>query len=762
MPLVVALVIVSLLGHAVGAAGAGAWLGAAVVGAVAWAMRGRGVGVVAALVVVAGAGAVRASADRWRDAACARALRDPSAPLVVEVVPEVDARPGDRVPGRVRLPWCALPVSIRARVAVTGGLAYTARTPLAEGTRRLVAELREPRGVARSHDALARWRAAAARRIDERFGADAPLVRALVVADVHDLDDAMRTRWARAGLVHALSVSGLHVGIVASALELVARAARLPAARASFAAAAGVLAYVALIGFPAPAVRAGVMFAVAAGAKARQRPTSAWAVIALGGWLPVLVDPAVPLDLGWQLSVGGIAVLQCAGTACQRLGLEGGAWRTKLSRELLTGVLASAASAPLVAWHMGLVSLVAPLANIAAAPLFTVLQPTLFLALLLDPVAPAARLVAAAAVPVLRALDGVAAVAARPRWAAVEVAPSFAAAVLAGVVVAAGLAAVVRRHAGPPLAVAAGATAMLVWLPLLPPLPGLGAARPGALELHVLDVGQGDALALRTPAGRWVLVDAGPGPPIAPDAGRRVVLPHVRRIGGDVAALVLTHADLDHVGGAPSLLAALEPDRLVEPGFLAASGPYAAVLDSARAHGVRWERARPGLALDLDGVRLRVLAPDSAWVASQRGPNDASTILRVEYGEHAFLLVGDAEAGQERELLASLPPGALRADVLKLGHHGSRTSTTVPFLDAVRPRLALVSVGRGNRYGHPSPSVLAALAARGVPVFRTDVSGALVVRTDGRALTVTHAAGTWSLPSSAHAVAARGGASSGR
>ena len=210
-----------------------------------------------------------------------------------------------------------------------------------------------------------------------------------------------------------------------------------------------------------------------------------------------------------------------------------------------------------------------------------------------------------------------------------------------------------------------------------------------------------------------------------------------------MAALVLTHADLDHVGGAASLLAALEPATLVEPGFLARSAEYRAILDSAQVHGVTWRAARAGLALDLDGVRLRVLAPDSAWTAEQTGPNDASTILRVEYGDVSMLLVGDAERAQEAHLLDVLPVDALRADVLKVGHHGSRTSSTAPFLDAVAPTLALVSVGRSNRYGHPSPGVLAALAARGATVLRTDVAGTVVLRTDGRSLHVVTATRTW-------------------
>ncbi len=130
----------------------------------------------------------------------------------------------------------------------------------------------------------------------------------------------------------------------------------------------------------------------------------------------------------------------------------------------------------------------------------------------------------------------------------------------------------------------------------------------------------------------------------------------------------------------------------------------------------------------------------------QTDANETSVVLRVDYGAHRFLLTGDAERDEETWLLGAHPAEALRADVLKLGHHGSRTSTTAPLLDAVQPRVAIASVGRGNRYGHPSPETLSALLARSVPVFRTDRDGHVVVRSDGRRLEVEAANERWIVP----------------
>jgi len=159
-------------------------------------------------------------------------------------------------------------------------------------------------------------------------------------------------------------------------------------------------------------------------------------------------------------------------------------------------------------------------------------------------------------------------------------------------------------------------------------------------------------------------------------------------------------------------------------------------------HGLIFMLQSTGIALN--EVVVTFLAPDSAWVDTQRDPNLASTVARVRAGNVSFLVTGDAEAPEERWLLAH-DPHALRADVLKVAHHGSSTSSTAAFLAAVRPRLALVSVGSGNLYGHPNRSVLRSLAAHGAVTLRTDLDGTIVVRTDGERIEVESAGERWTL-----------------
>jgi competence protein ComEC len=379
---------------------------------------------------------------------------------------------------------------------------------------------------------------------------------------------------------------------------------------------------------------------------------------------------------------------------------------------------------------------VAPFTNLAAAPIVAVLQPALFLALVLSPLAPVAALAADGARPLLRALDALAALGAAVPHGSASVAPTLTAALLAACAAAALLAACAMRDRGPALVAGGVAVAGAAWAPLLP-------AGSGRAELHVMDVGQGDAVALRTPRGRWILFDAGRAWR-GGDDGRRVVVPYLRRRGGEVAAFVLSHPHADHAGGAASVVRALRPRAFWDGAYVGDGDSYRDALAEAARRRVAWRRARPGDSLVVDGVHVRFLAPDSAWMAGLRDANEASVVAVARYGGVRFLLVGDAERGEEEWLVANAAE-ALRADVLKVGHHGSGTSTTPAFLAAVRPRLAVVSVGAGNVYGHPSAAVMASLVGVGASVLRTDRVGAIVVATDGRRVTVEAEGEAWEL-----------------
>jgi competence protein ComEC len=188
----------------------------------------------------------------------------------------------------------------------------------------------------------------------------------------------------------------------------------------------------------------------------------------------------------------------------------------------------------------------------------------------------------------------------------------------------------------------------------------------------------------------------------------------------------------------------LRPRIYLDAAYAGSSDAYRESLAIAARRGIAWQRVHPGDSLALDGVILRILAPDSAWTAGLRDANDASAVVLVQFGRIRFLLTGDAETSEEAWLVRATS-GTLRADVLKVAHHGSRTSTSPAFLDAVHPRVALISVGAGNRYGHPGARVLEDLAAAGAIVLRTDRSGSVVVRSDGRTLSIDVEGESWPL-----------------
>ncbi|MGI8619408.1 MAG: DNA internalization-related competence protein ComEC/Rec2, partial [Gemmatimonadaceae bacterium] len=575
--------------------------------------------------------------------------------------------------------------------------------------------------------ALVGVRSAASRRIERLFGDDAPMAKALLIAEQQDLGVEVRQRYADAGLVHMLSISGLHVAIVAGAVELLLSVLTLGRARAAILSPLIVWVYVAVIGAPAPALRAVVMLTVVACSKLTQRPTSPWAALAIGAAVP-LYEPRNVLALGYQLSVIGMAGLAASASITRRWiapRVEG--WKLTLSNLLLPSMVATIVTAPLIAWSFGRLSLIGPVSNVFAAPVITILQPMLFLVMLL-PIASAAQFLADGAVPLLRVFDAIAARASMIPHASIHVTPSLVTATLVAVAVAALIVAVSARFSTRPVLLAGLALAAALWHPLVP------APARREIELHMLDVGQGDAVALRTIRGNWILFDAGRAWRSG-DAGRSVIIPYLARRGGRLAAFILSHPHNDHVGGAATILVALKPRTLHDPGFVAPTGSYATALASASKAGTRWSRVRPGDSIVVDGLAVRFLAPDSTWTSRLTDPNEASTIARVQFGAVRFLLVGDAEHELEEWLVAN-DSGSLRTDILKVAHHGSSTSTTERFLAAARPRVALISVGRDNGYRHPSPAVVDRLASHGAAVFRTDELGTVVVSTDGKRIRV--------------------------
>ncbi len=576
---------------------------------------------------------------------------------------------------------------------------------------------------------LERWRgrigAAIVRAVP---GAEGPVLQALVVGDDGAIDDGLRAAFTRAGVVHVLSVSGLHVGLVAIAAFgllrwVLARSSRLLlVVDVTRVAAVGSLlpvgVYAALAGLEIATLRSALMVLCSALAALLGRRVDVLRTLALAALVLALWWPGAPREISFQLSFVSVLAIVLGTRRVVPEPVRG--WRARLMAASVVSPAALAGTAPLTALHFQQVSVMSLLANPVAVPLFGSVVVVLGLAgACVEPIAPAvatmvfrgAGLLLRPGVAVVRALG-------RPTWAAFDL-PTPSPVELTLCYLALGAvwwwprrgAAVLLLVAG----VALGADA--AWW-------ARARVAPGVLRVTMLDVGQGDAAVAELPDGRVLVVDAGGFPGSEFDTGMAVVVPFLaaRKIAR-VDALVMSHAHPDHSGGLASLLwrrprafwwtghpgVGLEWLRLA--GAMAASGVPVRVMTSEST---------------TDGMGA-VVHPPPGWLPPSL--NDASLVLRLTLGDVAILLTGDAEAAAEARMLAGGAP--LDAAAIKVPHHGSRTSSSSSFLDAVSPRIAVMSVGADNRYRLPAPAVEARYHARGVCLLRTDRCGAVTLETDG-------------------------------
>lgn len=575
----------------------------------------------------------------------------------------------------------------------------------AGGAQRLLGERRRPA------DLIQRAREAVRERFAARLGATpaAGILAALAIGDQRAIPAEEWRLFSRTGVTHLMSISGLHVTLVSGLLAWLAGAAwrrvpplalRLPARKAAaLAAIAAALAYTLLAGFAIPAQRTFYMVSVVALALWSGRIAAPVRVLALALACVVFLDPWAALAPGTWLSFGAVAIIFYVG----------GGWTGREARLAQWGRVQWAITvglAPAAVFLFGQVSLAGPLANAVAIPAVSAVITPLALAAAL---APLDALLDAAAWLVELLLQYLEWCAGLPAAVWQQHAPPLWSVLLA----LAGVAWLLAPRGVPSRA--AGLALMAPALVLPPPAPG-----PGEAWITTLDVGQGLAVLVRT-ANRTLLYDAGPAFGEA-DSGMRVVLPAL--LGSGIArldAVVLTHDDLDHLGGALSVLESVEVEAVVSS--LPRAHPLHALAREARP-------CTAGLAWRWDGVRFEFLHPG----ATAAKKNDRSCVLRVASDAAGMLLTGDIERGAEAQLLAR--GAALRSEVVLVPHHGSRTSSSAEFVAAVAPAWAIAPVGYRSRFGHPAPEVVERYRSAGARVLRTDLDGAVHVelRPDGLAV----------------------------
>jgi competence protein ComEC len=548
--------------------------------------------------------------------------------------------------------------------------------------------------------------------------------RALVGGVVLGADDAvpeeLRDAFRASGLYHLMAVSGQNVAFVIGGVLGFAWLLGLSRPLGHVAALAAVVAYVLSVGWQPSVVRAGVAGALASLAWLASRPRDRWHFLALGALVLLVWAPTSLLEPGFQLSFVAVGAIFVLVPRLQRVA-RGYPVPPKLADVTAVALACGVVTAPVMWLHFGAVALWTVPANVLAEPAV--------------PIVLGCGLAAAAAAPVLpsvaTALGGLAGLGAA--WLAL-CARTFAdlpfAQVRSGVALgalAAGTAVAASLLRAGPRGRSLALTACLTLVPLglawhlrpdPPPLPP-----PKGLRVTFLDVGQGDAALLQVAEGA-VLVDQGP-----PEAH---VARQLRRLGvRTLTAVVLTHPQRDHVGGAAAVLRTLEVGTVLDPGLPGDSSDEAAALAAARERQVQVVLARAGRVFRLGRLVLRVLWPDGPG-APGTDPNDRAVVLLASYGETDVFLPADAESN------VTTPLALHAVEVLKVAHHGSADVGLGGELRVLRPRIAVVSVGAKNDYGHPRPETIAALeGVAGLRLFRTDVHGRVVVETDGRRLAVT-------------------------
>jgi competence protein ComEC len=580
------------------------------------------------------------------------------------------------------------------------------------------------------------------RRIGETLpGREGEFLKDLLLGERSGIPEETKEAFIDAGVAHVLAVSGYRVLVVAGMLMAALTLFRVPRRVRPFIAAPALLFYMVLtLGHP-PVVRGTVMALVFILGGLVQRRTNSLNALGVAALLILGVDSRQLFDAGFQLSFGAVlAILYFIPPVRGLISRPGG--RGLISRSfrsilhsIALSVIVSLGTLPVTAACFGRVSLVGILTNIAVVPATGggMILGTLSLAAgLVSP--PLGASYAAAVGLLLRWTIRFSEFAASLPFASMETGrfglweaiPWYGAIAMATHWRD-------RRGAARSLALLlAGLNAVM----FLPQDPAYAPPR-GVLRVSMIDVGQGDAILVEFPGGETLLVDTGPLT-LAGNAGKKTVVPFLKRKGiGAVDILVITHPDADHCGGAASVIRSLPVRRVIESdagGWTAVYGSYhAAALARGSPPSLAWRGESITAA---ECARLYVLWPGRGRTAPLThsrggGSNNASIVFKLVYGNVSFLFTGDAERESEIGMIRSFG-SFLRSTVLKVAHHGSDSGTSQEFLDAVRPAVALVSVGLHNRFGHPSPALLRRLDGAGVRVLRTDREGAVVLVTDGR------------------------------
>lgn len=577
-------------------------------------------------------------------------------------------------------------------------------------------------------------RRAIERHVGSREGQSAAVAIAILIGDRGALDPLVEQRLQEAGTYHVIAISGGNIAILAG---LVLGLLWVLGIRGGWAAGAAIVllsAYAHIAGGGASVIRATVMAAIYLGLRVIDQRTAPVHAMSVTLVAVLIASPLSIADVGLWLTFGATAAIVAAAAWAR---LPNQPWLKVPAAVILASLAAEIALVPIVAFVFQRMTIAGLAVNLAAIPSMAVVQIAAMVTAAADAIgltilADAAGLVTHLGVRGL--LESARLVDWAP-WLTWRV-PSPAMAIIVGYYALVVAAILLKNWIKPALA----AAALCIWIVTAPPTLAR-AVGDGRLHLTMMDVGQGDAMLVTLPNGRTMMIDTG-GVSLNGefDIGDRVLGPALRARGlTRLDYLAITHGDPDHIGGALSLARDFSPSEIWYGTFVNNHEPTAKLQAMAGRRRTGWRWLQRGDQIDLGGVELRVHHPSPPDWQRQKVRNDDSLVIELRYGRVSMLLTGDIGREVEQGLIPMLD--LLPIVVLKSPHHGSGTSSSQEFIEAITPRLVLISCGRANRYGHPLLSVLERYQNVGAAIARTDVDGQIEVITDGVSLFVASFAG---------------------
>jgi competence protein ComEC len=581
------------------------------------------------------------------------------------------------------------------------------------------------------------------RTIDSTVGGvEGELLKGILIGERGGIDPGTRRAFTVAGVAHVLAVSGSNVAVVAWFLLFLLGFARVSKVIRITILCIGLVGYMMIVGNQPPVVRATIMAFIVVGGGLLQVKADPFNSLGVAALIVLGFQPRQLFDVGFQLSFAAVFfILYLYPMFNARISLLTGTnlimrgCRAAL-RVIAVSAAASIGTIPITATAFGQVSVIGLLANVIVIPLVGAGVVLGFFSLLFAPVssvllesyAQLNRIVLQLTLEVTEFASGLPGASIDAyRFSSLDAFPFYAGIFL-------------FSH----LSVMPVFRKLLILFLLLLNIaviaPVVGKPQRVPLRVTFMDVGQGDAALLQFSDGRTMLVDAGPAWGTY-DAGVLVVVPQLRRHGvEEIDLLVVSHPHGDHLGGVSAVLDAFPVKRVLDCGQHVQSEMYRTYVTTVRDEQAPWEFGRAGKILtEFENARIYVLHPQEHFIEHDTGRhlsniNNASVVLKVQYGNTSLLFCGDAEEEAEVAMVEAYGD-FLRSTLLKVGHHGSITSSSIPFLESVRPSYAVISVGKANRYNHPSVTVLQRLSESTIHISRTDLEGALLFETDGTSFT---------------------------